>query len=62
VNRLLLLDSRIHRFGRAYLDFRDSQRIIKDSGHWYGKLARLQQSQHKRDLRAGQPLDPYPTA
>jgi beta-glucosidase len=27
------------RFGLVYVDFRDQRRIIKDSGHWYGKLA-----------------------
>jgi beta-glucosidase len=27
------------RFGLVYVDFRDSRRIIKDSGYWYGKLA-----------------------
>jgi len=27
------------RFGLVYIDFRDQRRIIKDSGHWYGKLA-----------------------
>jgi len=27
------------RFGIVYTDFRDQRRIIKDSGHWYGKLA-----------------------
>jgi len=23
----------------VYVDFRDQRRIIKDSGHWYAKLA-----------------------
>jgi beta-glucosidase len=27
------------RFGLVWVDFRDQRRIIKDSGHWYGKLA-----------------------
>jgi beta-glucosidase len=27
------------RFGIVYVDFRDQRRIIKSSGHWYGKLA-----------------------
>jgi len=27
------------RFGLVYVDFRDQRRIIKDSGHWYGRLA-----------------------
>ena len=27
------------RFGLVYVDFRDQRQIIKDSGHWYGKLA-----------------------
>jgi len=27
------------RFGLTYVDVRDQRRIIKDSGHWYGKLA-----------------------
>jgi len=27
------------RFGIVYVDFRDQRRIVKDSGHWYGKLA-----------------------
>jgi beta-glucosidase len=27
------------RFGLVYVDFRDQRRIIKDSGHWYTKLA-----------------------
>jgi len=27
------------RFGLVYVDFRDQRRIIKDSGHWYAKLA-----------------------
>jgi beta-glucosidase len=27
------------RFGIVYVDFRDQRRIIKESGHWYGKLA-----------------------
>jgi beta-glucosidase len=27
------------RFGLVWVDFRDEQRIIKDSGYWYGKLA-----------------------
>ena len=27
------------RFGIVYVDFRDQRRIIKDSGHWYAKLA-----------------------
>jgi beta-glucosidase len=27
------------RFGLVYVDFRDSRRIIKASGHWYGGLA-----------------------
>jgi beta-glucosidase len=27
------------RFGMVWVDFRDQRRIIKDSGHWYGKLA-----------------------
>ena len=28
------------RFGLVYVDFETQQRIIKDSGHWYGALAR----------------------
>jgi beta-glucosidase len=27
------------RFGMVYIDFRNQRRIIKDSGHWYSKLA-----------------------
>ncbi len=27
------------RFGLTYVDFRDLRRTIKDSGHWYGKVA-----------------------
>jgi beta-glucosidase len=27
------------RFGIVYLDFRDQRRIVKESGHWYAKLA-----------------------
>ncbi|MDR3526064.1 MAG: family 1 glycosylhydrolase, partial [Rhizomicrobium sp.] len=27
------------RFGLVWTDFRDLSRIIKDSGHWYGRLA-----------------------
>ena len=27
------------RFGLVYVDFRDQRRIVKDSGHWYGRLA-----------------------
>lgn len=27
------------RFGLTYVDFRDEKRTIKDSGHWYAKLA-----------------------
>jgi beta-glucosidase len=27
------------RFGMVYVDFRSEKRIIKDSGHWYAKLA-----------------------
>ncbi|HEY4980133.1 MAG TPA: family 1 glycosylhydrolase, partial [Candidatus Acidoferrum sp.] len=27
------------RFGIVYVDFRDQRRIIKESGHWYAKLA-----------------------
>lgn len=27
------------RFGLVYVDFRDQKRTIKDSGHWYGKVA-----------------------
>lgn len=27
------------RFGLVYMDFRDQRRIVKESGHWYGKLA-----------------------
>jgi beta-glucosidase len=27
------------RFGLVYVDFRDQRRIIKDSGHWYARLA-----------------------
>ena len=27
------------RFGLVWTDFRDLRRIVKDSGHWYGKLA-----------------------
>jgi beta-glucosidase len=27
------------RFGLVWVDFRDQRRIIKDSGHWYAKLA-----------------------
>ena len=29
------------RFGLVYVDFRDQRRIIKDSGHWYGRLAAM---------------------
>jgi beta-glucosidase len=32
-------DGYTQRFGIVYVDFRDQRRIIKDSGHWYGKLA-----------------------
>jgi beta-glucosidase len=28
------------RFGIVYVDFRTGERIVKDSGHWYGELAR----------------------
>jgi beta-glucosidase len=28
------------RFGLIYIDFETQQRIIKDSGYWYGKLIR----------------------
>jgi beta-glucosidase len=28
------------RFGLAYTDFATQRRIIKDSGHWYGRVAR----------------------
>jgi beta-glucosidase len=31
------------RFGLAYTDFTTQKRIIKDSGKWYGKVARLNQ-------------------
>jgi beta-glucosidase len=27
------------RFGLTYVDFRTQKRTIKDSGHWYAKLA-----------------------
>ena len=27
------------RFGMVYVDFRDQRRTIKDSGHWYGRVA-----------------------
>jgi len=27
------------RFGLVYVDFRDFKRTIKDSGHWYGRVA-----------------------
>jgi NAD(P)-dependent dehydrogenase (short-subunit alcohol dehydrogenase family) len=27
------------RFGMVWVDFRDQRRIIKDSGHWYGRMA-----------------------
>ncbi|RXS98080.1 beta-glucosidase [Silvibacterium dinghuense] len=27
------------RFGLVYVDFRDQRRTIKDSGHWYGRVA-----------------------
>jgi len=27
------------RFGLVYVDFRDQRRIVKDSGHWFGKVA-----------------------
>jgi beta-glucosidase len=27
------------RFGLVWVDFRDGRRIIKDSGHWYGRVA-----------------------
>jgi beta-glucosidase len=27
------------RFGMVYVDFRDQKRTIKDSGHWYGRVA-----------------------
>jgi beta-glucosidase len=27
------------RFGMVWVDFRDQRRIIKSSGHWYGRLA-----------------------
>jgi beta-glucosidase len=27
------------RFGVVYVDFRDQRRIVKESGHWYAKLA-----------------------
>jgi beta-glucosidase len=28
------------RFGIVYVDFDTQERIVKDSGHWYGELAR----------------------
>jgi beta-glucosidase len=28
------------RFGIVYVDFRTGERIVKDSGRWYGELAR----------------------
>ncbi len=28
------------RFGLAYTDFTTQQRILKDSGHWYGRVTR----------------------
>ena len=27
------------RFGMTYVDFRDLKRTVKDSGHWYGRVA-----------------------
>jgi beta-glucosidase len=27
------------RFGLAYVDFDTQERILKDSGHWYGRVA-----------------------
>jgi beta-glucosidase len=27
------------RFGMTYIDFRDQRRIVKDSGHWYSRVA-----------------------
>jgi beta-glucosidase len=31
------------RFGMVYVDFRDQKRTIKDSGHWYGRVAAANQ-------------------
>ena len=28
------------RFGIVYVDFDTQERVVKDSGHWYGELAR----------------------
>ena len=33
------LDGYTQRYGLTYVDFRNQKRTIKDSGHWYGKLA-----------------------
>ena len=27
------------RFGLAYVDFETQQRLLKDSGYWYGRVA-----------------------
>src|SRR5579859_1333756 len=32
-------DGYSQRYGLTYVDYRNQQRVIKDSGHWYGKLA-----------------------
>jgi beta-glucosidase len=33
-------DGYAERFGMVYVDFRDQRRILKDSAHWYSKVAR----------------------
>jgi beta-glucosidase len=32
-------DGYSQRYGLTYVDYRNQQRVIKDSGHWYGKIA-----------------------
>jgi beta-glucosidase len=31
------------RFGIVYVDFDTQERVVKDSGYWYGELARSRQ-------------------